>query len=143
MDDKNNLLNKITLSDTKEAVKIGDELSGFLTSFALVNDDNQSDILMYGNGALYAYDMFTSKLMEYFNELSVYTDVQLVQTSDYNWILAFDKTGEKIDVINMDGKLHGMIVGLTQKPLVCNLYKNEKTYLLLVNGNKVSCQELK
>lgn len=142
VDDKNNLLNKISLTDKKEALKIGDELNGFKTSFALVNDDSQSDMLVCGNGALYAYDLFTSKLVEYFNELAVYDDAQLVQTSDNSWFLGFDKTGEKIDVINTSGKLVTSLPNSNQKPLVSNLYKNGKTYVLLIGGNKITCQEL-
>jgi len=143
VDDKNNLLSKISLTDKKEALKIGDELNGFNASFNLVNDDTQNDVLVSGNGAFYVYDLFTSKLAEYFNELAVYTDLQLAQTSNNDWFLGFDKAGQKIDIVNTSGKLSSSMVGATQKPLVCNLYKNGKTYVLLVNGNKVSCQELK
>lgn len=143
VDDKNNLLNKISLTDKKEALKIGDELNDFKTSFALVDDDTQSDMLVFGNGAFYSYDLFTGKLMEYFNELAVYDDAQVVQTSDHDWLLAYDKTGQKVDVVNTTGKLATSLQGATQKPFTCDLYKNGKTYILLVNGNKVSCQELK
>ncbi|MBL7936531.1 MAG: hypothetical protein JNM51_12065 [Bacteroidia bacterium] len=143
VDDKNNLLNKISLTDKKEALKIGDELNDFKTSFALVDDDSQSDVLVYGNAAFYAYDLFTGKLVEYFNELAVYDDVQFVQNSDRDWFLGFDKTGQKMDVVSSDGKLSATLQGATQKPFVCDLYKNGKTYVLLVNGSKVSCQELK
>lgn len=143
VDDKNNLLNKISLTDKKEALKLGDELAGFKTSFALVNDDSQTDLLVYGNGALYAYDLFTSKLIEYFSEPAVYNDVQLIQTSESDLFLAFDKPGQKVDVINTAGKLNISLQGTTQKPLACYLYKNGKTYVLLVSRNQVSCQELK
>ena len=118
-------------------------MNGFKTSFALVNDDSQSDMLVYGNGAFYAYDLFTGKLVEYFNELAVYDDVQFTPTSNNDWFLGFDKTGQKVDVVNTTGKLATSLQGTTQKPFTCDLYKNGKTYVLLVNGNKVSCQELK
>ena len=108
-----------------------------------MNDDTQSDMLVYGNGAFYSYDLFTGKLVEYFNELAVYDDVQIAQTSDHDWILAFDKTGQKVDVVSTNGKLATSLQGVSQKPFICDLYKNGKTYVLLVNGNKVSCQELK
>ncbi|MBI3519541.1 MAG: hypothetical protein HY062_09330, partial [Bacteroidetes bacterium] len=143
VDDKNNLLNKISLTDKKEALKIGDELNGFKTSFTLVNDDSQADMLVYGNGALYAYDLFTSKLVEYFNELAVYDNAQLIQTSDNEWILAFDKAGQKVDVISTGGKLSVSLLNSSQKPLLSNLYKNGKTYVLLIGGNQITCQELK
>jgi hypothetical protein len=143
VDDKNDLLNKISLTDKKEALKIGDDLNGFKTSFALINDDEQSDFFAYGNGAFYAYDLFTSKLLEYFNEPAVYINVQLIHASDQDLILAYDKGGEKVDVVNTAGKLSVTFQGATQKPMASDLYKNGKTYVLLVNGNKVSCQELK
>jgi hypothetical protein len=142
VDDKNNLMNKITLSDKKEALKIGDELSDFQSSFSLINDDSQMDVLVYGSGALYAYDLFTSQLMECFNELAVYKDAQSVQTTNNQWVIAFDATGQKVDIISTDGKLSGSIPNVTKKPFVVDLYKNGRMYLLLVNGNKVSCQEL-
>ena len=31
---------------------------------------------------------------------------------------------------------------VTNNPLVCNLYKDGKTYILFIGKNKVSCQEL-
>lgn len=143
IDDKDNLLNKISLTDKKEALKLRDELAGFKTSFALVNDDSQADVVVFGSGAFYAYDLFTSKLIEYFNEPAVYSDVELVQISESDLFLAFDKPGQKVDVINTTGKLVASLPGATQKPLACDLYKNGKTYVLLVNDSKVNCQELK
>lgn len=142
VDDKNNLLDKISLADKKEAIKIGDELKGFKTDFALVDDDTQMDALVYGDGAVYAYDLFSGKLLESFNDQAVYEDAQVANTTDHQYILAFDKAGQKIDVISTDGKVQSTIQGATQKPLTSTLYKNGKAYLLIVRGNKVSCQEL-
>lgn len=143
LDDKNNLLNKVSLTDKKEALKIGDELNDFKTSFVLINDDSQKDMLVYGNGAFYAYDLFTGKLLEYFNDQAVYDDAQLIQTSDHDWIIAFDKAGQKTDVITIEGKLAMSLSNSSYKPLVSDLYKNGKTYILQIGGNKITCQEIK
>jgi hypothetical protein len=142
VDDKNNLLDKISLTDKKEAIKIGDELKDFKTEFALVDDDTQPDVLMFGDGAVYAYNLFSGKLLESFNEQAVYENAQVVNTTDNEYILAFDRAGKKIDAIAMDGKVRSVIQNVTQKPLISNLYKSGKTYVLIVSGNKVSCQEL-
>jgi hypothetical protein len=142
VDDKNNLLNKISLTDKKEALKLGDELSGFKTHYDLINDDAQIDVLAYGDGALYGYDLFSSKLMEHFSTASVYENVQAISTSSHNYVLAFDKTGQKIDIINKEGKLISSISNASKRPLVSNLYKNGKTYLVLTNRHQVFCQEL-
>ena len=143
VDDKTNLMYKISLSDKKESLKLGDELNDFNTSFALLDDDLQADVLLYGNGAIYAYNLFSSKLLEYFNDVAVYKNVQTVQTSNQQWIMGYDVTGQKVDVISPDGKLVSSLSNVTQIPFTCDLYKDGKTYVLLVQGNSVSCQELK
>lgn len=142
IDDKNNLLDKISFSDKKEALKLGDEVNGFKTSFDLLDDDTQEDVLVYGNGAFYSYDLFSAKLMESFNEQAVYDNVQVVNTSNHQWLLAFDKASQKTDIVNSEGKVVSIINQVTKKPLVSDLYKNGKTYVVTIGNNKVSCQEL-
>ena len=142
VDDKNNVLNKISLTDKKELLKLGDELHGFKVNFDLLNDDPQTDILVYGDGAFYGYDLFSSKLMEYFSNTSVYDNVQPIATSSHNYVFAFDKIGQKIDVITKEGKLGFTIPNTSKQALVSNLYKNGKTYVITTNHHKVLCQEL-
>lgn len=142
LDSKNNVLIKLSLNDKKESLKIGDDIQGFDAIYDLVNDDVQQDLLTFGNGAVYAYDLFTNQLLECFNEQAVYVDVQVVNTSNHQWLLAFDKAGQKIDVINTEGKIVSSIPQATQKPLSVRLYKNDKTYVVLVSGRMLSCQEL-
>ena len=126
----------------KEALELGDELKGFQTTFDLINDDTQPDALLYGNGAIYGYDLFSSKLMESFNEQAVYGDAQVANTPNKQWLLGYDKATQKIDLINKEGKIESSIVGATQKPLISNLYKNGKIYILVITKNKINCQEL-
>lgn len=142
LDNKNNTLVKLSFSDRKESLKIGDDVQGFNSAYDLVNDDTQQDILAYGNGAIYAYDLFTNQILECFNDQAVYDAVQVVNTSNHQWIVAFDKAGQKVDLINTEGKIIGSIPQITQKPLSLMLYKNNKTYLIIVSGKIVSCQEL-
>lgn len=142
VDDKNNLLNKISFTDAKETVKFGDELTNFETNYSLINDDAQMDLLLYGDGAIYAYDLFSNKLVEYFQSSAFYSDAEFVSTSKYDFILAHDKAGQKIDFITLDGKLKNSIPS-SNKPLITNLFRNDKSYLLLVQHKQVVCKELK
>ncbi len=142
VDDKNNLLSKISLTDKKEIIKLGDELSGFKTSFQFINDDSQKDLLCYGNGALYGYDIFSNKLIEYFNDKAVYTNVESVKLTNKHLYVAYDNAEYKIDILNTDGKLEKQYANLTHKPLVIDLYKNGKQYLLMINDNNLNCVEL-
>ena len=142
VDDKNNLLNKISFTDKKELLKLGDELQGFKVNFDLVKEDSQMDILVYGDGAFYGYDLFSSKLVEYFSNASVYENVQSISTSSHNYLIAFDKIGQKIDVITKDGKLNFTIPYASKQALISNLYKDGKTYMIITNHGKVLCKEL-
>lgn len=142
-DDSDNLLNKISLTDKKETLKLGDEISNFKTQFDFVNDDAQKDIVCYGDGAIYGYDYFSNKLFEYFSTTSVYDNIQIVKTSSYTYIIAFDKTGNKIDVLNKTGKLEYSLVNASKAPLIKDLYKNGKQYIIYINKNKLMCKALK
>ena len=142
VDDKNNLLNKISLSDKKEAIKLGDELTGFRTSFDLLTDDKQMDMILYGNGAVYAYDLFSGKLLESFNDQAVYKHAAFAYTESNQMIVAYDNAGEKLDMIDLTGKLMYSIPNVTHEPLVTELYKDGIKYLITINGNKVNCLRL-
>ena len=90
VDDKNNLLTKISFIDKKETLKIGDELSGFQTQYNLINDDTQEDVVVYGNGAVYGYDLFSNKLFESFNQQAIYSNATMIETNSSSYCLAFD-----------------------------------------------------
>ncbi len=142
VDDKNSLLSKISLSDKKEAIKLGDELSGFHATFELLNDDKQMDMILFGDGAIYAYDLFSGKLLESFNDQAVYKDATLVYTESNQYMIGYDHAGEKIDVIDLTGKLMYSITNVTHKPLVTELYKDGIKYLIAIQRNRINCIRL-
>ncbi len=142
LDDKDNLLTKISFIDKKEITKIGDELSGFQSQYGLVNDDTQEDVIVYGNGAVYGYDLFSNKLFESFNQQAIYSNASIIETSSSSYCLAFDSISHKIDMVNTQGKLMNTITNVTRKPLSVNLFKDGKNYLLLINDTKIWCEEV-
>jgi len=142
VDDKNNLLNKISLSDKKEALKLGDELHGFRATFDLLNDDKQMDMILYGDGAIHAYDLFSGKLFESYNEQAVYRGALFAYTENSQQIIAFDQAGEKLDLVDLSGKPLYSIGNVTTIPLVTELYKDGKTYLVTISGPRLNCRRL-
>lgn len=141
MDDKNNLLNKISLNDAKETIKFGDDLANFKSYYTLINDDVQTDIVMVGDGAIYAYDLFSTKLFEYFNSTSYYSDIEQVSGNTNEYFVAHNNAGQKNELISINGKLIKEIPA-TKKALICNLYRNDKRYLINVLNNMISCEEI-
>lgn len=142
VDDENTLINKISLTDKKETLKLGNDIKGFKTNFSYINDDNQKDLVSFGNGAFYSYDFFSNKLVDYKNEQATYAHVECVKMSTKSVFIAFNTTEQKTDIISSEGKLLKQYNNTTRQPLVVDLYKNGKHYLLLINHNAVNCVEL-
>lgn len=141
VDDKNDLLCKVSLSDKKEALKLGDNLNDFFTSFKHLNDDSQNDIVCYGNGAIFGYDLFSNKLFEFFNNNAVYKSVDVVNVINNKLIVTFDEINHKVEILN-NTKVIKEYINVTKTPLIVDLYKNGKYYLLLSENNKINCVEL-
>jgi hypothetical protein len=142
VDDENKQLHKISFTDKKETLKLGNDIQGFQTNFSFINDDTQKDLICYGSSAFYGYDLFSNKLIEYSNEQAVYDYVECLKTSTKSVFIAFNKTEQKTDIISSEGKLIKQYNNTTERPLVLDLYKNDKHYLLLINHNSVNCVEL-
>lgn len=141
-DNTNNNIKKLSFSDKLESLKIGDEVYGFDAEFDLMNDDQQEDVLVYGSGAVYAYDLFSNQIYQSFNSQAVYANAQIINTSDHQWVLALDRAGQKLEILDKEGKASMIINYVTQVPLAVRLYNNEKTYLILPSHKTISCQEL-
>jgi hypothetical protein len=142
VDEKENLLVKISLADKKENIKLGDELSGFKTSFQVLTDGNQKGILCYGSGAFYGYDLFSNKLVESFNDKAIYTHIDCARLPHKLLYIAFDENSTSVEVINSEGKLEKQYPNVTFKPLIVDLYKDGKQYVLMIENNTIKSVEL-
>lgn len=139
IDAKQNALCRISFDDKKESVKLDNELAGFQSLYNPVDDDKQMDVILYGDGGIFAYDLFGSKLMETFSASAVYRGVIHHDALDENVLLVWDKAGRKIDVMSPSGKLLRSVRGVTQMPLSYHLFNGDKNYLLLVDGSSLKC----
>ncbi len=136
-------LRKISLTDKVEDLKITDDISDFKFSFKSSDNNFQPDVFMYGNGAFYCYDLFTDKILEYRDNKVIYDQVDLAKVTNHHLFLAHDKINRKLDVVDFNGKLLKSFSEITQPPCIIDLYKNGKTYILLVNNNILECYELR
>ncbi|MCZ8284587.1 MAG: hypothetical protein O9353_03945, partial [Bacteroidia bacterium] len=73
---------------------------------------------------------------------AVYHDAVFAYTENSQQIMAFDQAGEKLDLIDLSGKPLLSIGNVTHVPLVTQLYKDGKTYLVTINGTRVNCRRL-
>lgn len=139
VNDKENLLCRLSLADQEEKVKLDNDIAGFEALYDRVNDDKQTDVVVYGAGGLYAYDLFGSRLIESYSSAAVYAGVVQCQDADENSLLAYDKAGHKVDVVMLSGKLKRSLNGATQMPLCFQLFNDHKTWFIVADGAGLKC----
>lgn len=139
VNNKDNMLCKLSLADQKEQVKLDNDIAGFEALYDRVNDDKQTDVILYGAGGVYAYDLFGSRLTESYSSAAVYAGVVQCQDADENSLLAYDKSGHKIDVILLSGKLKRSLNGASQMPIPFQLFNDHKTWFIVADGSGLKC----
>lgn len=139
IDDKSNMICKITLDDKKEVIKLDNSVSDFNSAYDFVNDDKQTDVILYGDGAFVAYDLFGTKLKEYFANASLIQDVQAFGKEDEKKWYLLDETNKKLIVLDENSKVTRMIPEVEKKALMINLFNDNTVYILSVNGDHVIC----
>lgn len=143
LDKKRASLTKITLLDKKEEIKISLNTDSISYSFNDIDKNGIQDIILSNEQGLYVYD---------FN--GVLIDKQpLISSIKNNSIISFAKeeavyyalTNKNSSSVNILDKLNSSTVSFEceQTPLICDLFKNERFYLISVLHNKIKAYELK
>jgi len=137
VDDKSGLLNKISFDDKKEIVRLHSELENATVSFNLVDENRSMDVIVTKNNFLQAYNFSGNLIVEKTSEQALsetgfYSD----ESHSLFYTLHEDKTELTVfDQVNNVNK----ILKATALPLVSNLFRDNKKYLILTNGNQLSC----
>lgn len=137
VDDKSGLLNKISFEDKKEIVRLHSELENADVRFSLVDENRSMDVIVTKNNLLQAYSFSGNLIVEKSSEAMLgksgfYGDEShsLFYTlhSDSNALTVFDQVNSTHKTLEA-----------TALPLVSNLFKDNKKYLIVTNGARLSC----
>jgi hypothetical protein len=137
VDDKNGLINKISFDDKKEIVKLNTEIDGADVRFSLVDDNRSMDLVITKNNSLLAYNFSGNLIVEksapvplgrtnYYSDESHSLFYSL--SEDQKEILIFDQLKSKTETFKA-----------TALPLISNLFKDNKKYLIITNGRQLNC----
>lgn len=141
-DDKNSLLEKISLEDKKDIAKLNTDFENPSYYFELIDDDKKTDIVIVDKTKLACYDLMGNELFKH-------------ETSDEGFVGAtyyFDTDGMYFLINTINGNLEIVQAGLkkvvkrikgTGKPLVFDLFKDGKKYLLVSDNSTLKCVLLK
>lgn len=142
-DDKNSLLESISLVDKKEIVKLGanfDEASCF---FELIDDDKKMDIVIVDKSKLICYDLSGNELFRYESASdAAYTGGQYYFDADGAYFILNNSINEVHVIEAYQKKIIKNIKG-NGTPLVYDLFKDGKKYLMVSDNNLLKCVLLK
>ena len=141
-DDKNSLLESISLADKKTAVKLSEEFVDVTYSFERVDDDKKTDILVLEKSKLKCYDFAGNELFAYENTDYNYETVNYFYDIDGAYFVLSTINGEVHLVPSATKKITKKIKG-SGIPVVYDLFKDGKKYLLVSDDKTLKCVLLK
>lgn len=137
VDEKNGLINKISFDDKKEIVKLNAEIDGADVCFSLVDDNRSMDLIITKDNSLLAYNFSGNLIVEknaavHLRKTNYYSDEShslfYSLSEDQREILIFDQLKSKTGTFKA-----------TALPLISNLFKDNKKYLIITNGRQLNC----
>jgi len=137
VDDKNGLINKISFEDKKEIVKLHSDAENAFVTFALVDDNRSMDLIASKGSAFQAYNFSGNLILEKPSE------IPLGKTnfySDESHSVFYSLSEDKTQVIVFDQvKSRTKLFKANALPLISNLFNDNKKYLILTNGDHLTC----
>lgn len=141
VDDKNNLINRVSFADKKDVVKLKTDLTDAKIMFQNVNHDQTPDFTAQLFNGLYAYDI---------NGTLLYTNPKV--NGDSRVFVGL--WGEKTIFYGYDGSKRSIVISsnagmqvqelqASGMPGVFDLFKNDKRYLVYVYDGKLMCSQVK
>lgn len=137
VDDKSAMLHKISFTDVRELIKISMEPGAAETRFCLVDDNREMDVMLGRDNRVLAFNLngellFEKEMPEEISSVVNYSDEShnfyVCLNNDKTQLVVFDQLRQKVRNIN-SGTL----------PLISNLFKDNKKYLIVTSGRQLSC----
>lgn len=141
-DDKNSLIGKIKLDDKKEAVKAGADFDNGSYFFELIDDDKKTDLVISDKSKVLCYDFSGNELFRYESEDENIINVSYYYDSDGAYFIINNSINEIVVLGASSKKIVKKIIG-TAQPIVSDLFKDGKKYLIVPDGNTLKCVLMK
>lgn len=142
LDDKNSLLESISLDDKKSAAKLSEEFEEASYSFERIDDDKKTDIIILDKSKLKCYDFSGNELFSYENLDYTYKNASYFYDTDGAYFV-LSTIGGEVHLVPASTKTILKKIKGNGIPLVYDLFKDGKKYLLLSEGQTLKCVLLK
>lgn len=142
LDDKNSLLGSVSLDDKKTAVKLSEEFEEATCSFEKIDDDKKTDIMILEKSKLKCYDFSGNELFSYENLDYTYKSVSYFYDTDGAYFV-LSTVGGEVHLVPSGTKAIAKKIKGTGTPLVYDLFKDGKKYVLVSEEKTLKCVLLK
>lgn len=137
IDDKNNLINKISFADKKTIEKLNANIDSASIRFCTLEDNNITDIIVTKPNAILSFNLngektFEKTFDEDLSETNYFTDentsIFFSFSANKKELILFDKLKQKTKSFNA-----------TSLPFVGDLFNDNKKYIIITEGNQINC----
>lgn len=142
LDDKNSLLGSITMDDKKSIAKLSDEFEEVSYSFEKIDDDKKTDIMVLDKSKLKCYDLAGNELFAFENLDYTYKSADYFYDTDGAYFV-LGAIGGEVHLVPASAKTVSKKIQGTGIPLVYDLFKDGKKYLLVSEDKMLKCVLLK
>jgi len=140
VDDKNNLVNKISFSDKKVIAKLTQDIEAASITFVNVDDNKTTDVIITKPNAILAYNLSGNILFEKTIES------ELIASDFYgddSHALYFSYSNNKQELILTDQlKQKTRSIKASAQALISDLFNDKKKYLIVTDGDRLNCLAL-
>lgn len=137
MDDRTDQLNKISFDDRKEIIKLNMNLAGAEAKFRLIDENRNMDLLLTKDNSEYSFN-FSGNLIREVNYTEKLRSGDCYKDESHSFYYGLNESGTKIYYQNLLNR-KVQEYQATQLPAVSNLFKDNKTYLIISNGAQLTC----
>lgn len=142
LDDKNSLMESISLDDKKTVVKLPDEFIEASYGFEKIDDDKKTDIMILNKSLLKCYDLSGNELFAYENLDYTYKGASYFYDTDGAYFI-LSTIGGEVHLVPAASKSITKKIKGGGTPFVYDLFKDGKKYLLVSEDKMLKCVLLK
>ncbi len=137
VDDINGHINKISFSDIKEIVKLNNEMAHAGLAFNLVDDNRNMDLIISHANKVMAFN-FSGNLISEKNSDENLSCADYFSDESHALYYALNESHSDLYLFDqINNKTRKLSAG--SMPLISNLFKDNKNYLLFPNGKQMTC----
>lgn len=141
-DDRNSLLESISLVDKKDAIKLNSDFENADYFFELIDDDKKTDIVIIDKTKVVCYDFTGNELFRYEGNDAAFTGGKYYYDADGAYFILNNSINE-IQILQASQKKIIKSIKGNGVPLIYELFRDGKKYLLISENNLLKCVLLK